>query len=223
MSKLPGLDHDPKSWGRGVWFAVFSDALRSRTPETIEEFIRRWIPILIALLCDVCSGEGFKLIKQRHPNDYRDMYEVRKSKDGEETREYIGMYLWCIDIHNDVNKSINEREKHANKHIYPKERVDELYRPLLNLTTEQISSDREAALDPELMDKIWEVSFSDTPEALAQQVPVVEEKKTPVSATPATRIPIIKSKKPVFKKAPSRSAQHREPEVAVQPCKDCNK
>jgi hypothetical protein len=68
------------------------------------------------------------------------------------------MYVWLIDVKNDVNARL--RELGRNKPHYPKSRVDQMYKPLLDLTTEQIFEDRESSMTAETMDRLHKISFA---------------------------------------------------------------
>lgn len=139
----------PAAWGQGVWWSAFSDALRARTPESIEEFIQTTVPKFCSLLCNVCSEEGYKLILKRHPNKYREIFD--------HNGENYGMYLWLFDLKNDVNLRLG-------KPILQKHEVDAMWAPLLSQTTEMIEETRKAALSPETMPELYIARFHDEEE-----------------------------------------------------------
>lgn len=64
MTALPGLTIDPKTWGYGTWCYWFCDSLRARTPETIQEFIKRAVPNIVNLLCGTCSEHAYNMIQK---------------------------------------------------------------------------------------------------------------------------------------------------------------
>ena len=145
---LPGLSPDPKEWGQGTWFAIIADSLLSRTEETIKEFIKRRIPVLVNLLCITCSEHSYIFIQKRHPNKYLVVLDSRG--------ENLGMYNWIVDLKNDVNNRL-ERPN------YPREEVDKLFRPLLELTTEEIMANRESAMSVSTMPHLISLDWSQKP------------------------------------------------------------
>jgi hypothetical protein len=125
------------------------DALRSRTDDQIDYFIQVKVPLLTSLLCITCSNEAFKLIKERHPENYRNI----KDKRGER----IGMFLWVFDLHNDVNRRLNKAE-------YTLDQVSTIYAPLLQLSTRELSEEKKWAKSPQGMDNLYAIEFQSGPE-----------------------------------------------------------
>jgi hypothetical protein len=185
----------PSKWGFGAWFVIFSSALRARTKETIDEFIRSMIPIMVNLLCEECSDHAYVRAMNVHPNGYRNIVDHRG--------ENVGMYLWLIDFKNDVNK----REGNP---VLSVDQVNVYYKPLLDLTTKEIMEDRVSAMKPETMENLHKVTFicTDCPD---EPTPVLAQAAAPlssVSSTPSkTPLPLTTNNAP----------------IKTQGCKTCGK
>lgn len=171
QKELPGLDLDPSTWGYGFWVALFFDALRSRTKKTATNFIKRNIPLLVGTLSDSCNTNMFKFIYSNHPAQY-----LTSGAFGQ-----YAMFKWVIQLHNFVNTKLGKPQ-------YPEARVREMFAPLYDLTDDQISSDREAAMDPEMMEKINLISFvPDGPEGSPDEGQEAADESQYIR----TRVPVI--------------------------------
>lgn len=159
---LPYINMEPTSFGPGVWFSTMCDALRARTDAQIDFFIQFKVPLLTSLLCITCSNEAFKLIKARHPRDYRNITDKRG--------ERIGMFLWVFDLHNDVNRRL--REQGDLRHTeYTLEEVSAIYAPLLDMTTRELDEEKKWAQTPEGMDNLYAIEFQSGPPT----IPIVDQ------------------------------------------------
>jgi hypothetical protein len=135
---------EPKDFGPFEWFRHTCQAALTRTNEDIDYFIPNIIVSLTTLRCSTCSADIFKLIKKRHPNTYRNKKDARG--------ENLGMWLWMFDLHNDVNEKLN-------KPRFSIEDAIMIYKPILSLTTEEITAQKEAAGSPQTMDNMIFITF----------------------------------------------------------------
>lgn len=137
-------ERDPQYWGPGVWFCLHSAAARVRDDKSFWEFCDTFLPIISNLLCETCTEHARKFAKNHHPSNYLG----KRDEDG----TYIGAFMWTFDLHNEANKYTKGTQ-------WSWEEAKELFKSILTLTPEQVSSDRYNGRSAATVDKITSLYF----------------------------------------------------------------
>lgn len=137
------LRTDPVEWGYGLWTGAIIDSLYTRTDASIDSFIESKVLLFISLLCSDCSEEAIKKIKKRHPREYRNVRDSRG--------ERVGMFMWIVDLHNDVNEHLKKPTVSFND-------VRDAFAAIYYKTTKQIDEAKKNAADPDRYD-LLEVTY----------------------------------------------------------------
>ncbi len=175
---------EPTQWGYGTWAACLIESLYARTDATIDAFISSKIMLFTSLLCSDCSESAKEKLKRRHPREYREIVDGR--------RERIGMFMWIVDLKNDVNEHI-ERETGVKKERATFEEVRDAFAAIYYKTTREIEDARRNAMDPDKIDFIPityllghntdDVNNAINPNKIAKRVVKPEEKQAPIRTT----------------------------------------
>ncbi len=142
----PVFNLSPDVWGNGTWITCTMSALRARSPERIKAFIENVVPILVTLLCNTCSGHARKIITNRHPSEYINIVDERG--------EYIGMFAWIVDVHNDVNKLLEKREVSWRD-------ACKMFKPLFDMTLEAYEEEAKLIMNPETVKDIPNIEYTE--------------------------------------------------------------